>query len=437
MATIATYEVQVADLLHDPSNLIWSTTQLDRYINEARRQVAMDTGCLRSLQTVYFTQNVEAYTFGSVTGASITSGGSSYVAAAVGFGSDGGGSGVAATLGVSSGAVTSISFTNFGSGYTSAPTASIVDNLGSVMGVTITAIGTGFTSAPNVVFTPVSGGSGAAANCNLQVASVVVSNAGAGYTVGDVLTAMSGVPITPFQVKVSTVNGSGGVTAVTLSNAGNYSTPLVAALSMEGGTGSGCRITPTWGAGPITMVSAGSGYIIAPAVSLTGGGGGSGFTANAVIQGGVGASIAVGALNVNTYDVLDVHIVYGNLRYATQWYPWSVFARKYRGYTAVQQRPVAWATYGLTQIYLGPLPDQTYQANVDTVILPTDISGGTVDPIPPVVQDPIKFYAAFLAKYNAQMYGEAATFRQAYTQRLLEVAQPYTRRMGNVYWQGV
>lgn len=280
MTTLANYEVQVADLLHDPSNLVWSTTQLDRYINEARRQLSMDTGCLRTLQTVYFTQNVEAYSFGSVTGATITAPGSAYTTPTVSF-SGGGGTGVAATLGVSSGAVTSISFTNFGSGYTSAPAATV---------------------------NPVGGGSG--------------------------------------------------------------------------------------------------------------------------------ATVAVGVINVNTYDILDVNIIYGNLRYSTIWYPWSIFSRRVRGYTTVQQRPVSWATYGVAQMYLGPLPDQTYQAEIDSIILPTDISGSTVDPIPPVVQDPIKFYSAYLAKYNAQQFGEAATFRQAYTQRLLEVAQPYTRRMGNVKWQG-
>lgn len=281
MSTIATYETQLADLLHDPSNLIWSLTQLDRYINEARRQLAMDTGCLRSLQTAYFTQGVEAYTFGSITGASITAGGAAYTTPTVTF-TGGGGSGVAATLGVTSGAVTSISFTNLGSGYSSAP--------------------------------------------------------------------------------VATVNPVGG---------------------------------------------------------------------------GSGATISVGAFNLATYDVLDIHLIYGTSRYALDWWPWSIFSRDYRSSTTVQRRPVCWATYGLTQVYLGPLPDQTYQGDVDTVILPTDIAGGTVDPIPPVVQDPIKFYAAYLAKNNAQQFGEAESFRGQYTKRLLEVAQPYTRRMGNVILQGL
>lgn len=280
MSTIATYEVQVADLLHDPNNLVWSTTQLDRYINEARRQLVMDTGCLRSLQTAYFTQGVEAYTFGQVTGAAITAGGTGYTGTPTVAFSGGGGTGVAATLTASGGAVTSITFTNLGSGYTSPPTA-------------------------------------------------VVS-----------------------------------------------------------GTGSN-------------------------------------------------ATISVGALNINTYDVLDVHIIYGSTRYATQWYPWSRFCRIFRSNTTVQQRPAAWATYGLQQIYLGPLPDQTYQSDVDTIILPTDISGSTVDPIPPMVQDPIKFYSAYLAKYNAQQFGEAESFLGQYRRRLTEVAQAYTRRMGNVVFQSL
>ena len=183
MTAIANYEVQVADLLHDPSNIIWSLTQLDRYINEARRQLVQDTGCLRSLQTAYFTQGVEAYTFGSVTGASITAGGSGYTTPTVSF-SGGGGTGVAATLGVTNGAVTSITFTSYGSGYTSPPTATV---------------------------NPVGGGSG--------------------------------------------------------------------------------------------------------------------------------ATIVCGALNVNTYDVLDVHLIWGSMRFPLQWRPWSRFSQLMRSWVNMQQTP--------------------------------------------------------------------------------------------------
>lgn len=434
MTVIANYEVQVADLLHDTSNLIWSATQLDRYINEARRQLVMDTGCLRSLQTVYLTQGVEAYTFGALTGASIVAGGSSFVAPAVGF-SGGGGSGVAATLGLSSGAVTSISFTSFGSGYTSAPTANLTDLAGSVASVQMTNIGTGYVAQAAISFG--GPGTGAAATIDLQLASVAVTAAGAGYVAGEVLTLLGSIGTSPAQVSITTVNGSGGVTAVAIVTAGDFTSVSTAASNLVGGSGSGCKITPTWGLGPVHMTASGLGYFTAPVVTITPAGAGAGAAANAVVSGGVGGSIAVGAINVNTYDVLDVYIIYGTTRYPTKWMPWSYYSRKFRPYTTTQRRPAGWATYGLSQIYVGPLPDQVYQAELDTVILPTDISGATVDPIPSVVQDPIKFYAAYLAKNNSQQYGEAESFRGQYMRRLLEVAQPYTRRMGNVFIQGI
>lgn len=275
MTVIADYRTQVADLLHDPSNVIWSATQLDRYINEARRQLVMDTGCLRSLQDIFCTQAEEAYTFGQVTGGSILSGGSNYTAPTVSF-SGGGGTGVAATLGVTDGAVTSISFTNFGSGYTSAPSASILDATGT------------------------------------------------------------------------------------------------------------------------------------------------------------GAAIQIGAVNVNTYEILGIALIWGSMRYPLQWRAWSVFSTIMRSWVNQQRQPAMWAVYGDTQFYLGPLPDQTYECEVDSLILPTDISGVNIDPIPAMLQDPIKFYAAHLAKDNQQLFGEAQMFRKKYQERMLECQAAYMRRIPNL-----
>lgn len=127
--TLATYETQVRDLLHDPNAQNWTNTQIDAYVNEARRQLVADSGCLRSLQQSYCTMGQEAYTYGQVCGASIVAGGANYTAPTVSF-SGGGGSGVAATLATTGGAVTAISFTNFGSGYASAPTITITDGTG-------------------------------------------------------------------------------------------------------------------------------------------------------------------------------------------------------------------------------------------------------------------------------------------------------------------
>jgi hypothetical protein len=277
---LSTYEFQVADLLHDPNHVQWSTFQLDNYINEARRQLVMDSGCLRSLQETFCTENLEQYTFGQVSGASIVAGGSGYTAPTVTF-SGGGGSGVAATLGVANGSVTSITFTSYGSGYTSAPTAVIADSTGT------------------------------------------------------------------------------------------------------------------------------------------------------------NASIKVGAINVYTYDVLNVNIIWGAYRYPLQWRSWSNFSAQMRGYTTLQRQPVMWAVYGNASFFLGPLPDQTYPMELDTIILPTPLADYvTNDPIPAVMQDPVKFYAAYLAKFYDQSYGEAEVFREQYQRRMVECSAAYTRRVPDIY-QGI
>ena len=280
MTTLNQYEVQVADLLHDPGQQIWSIAQLDLYINEGRRQVVMDTGCLRTLQTSYLTAGQEAYSFGQVMGGIITAPGSGYANPSVSF-AGGGGSGVAATVVQSGGAVNAINFTAFGSGYTSAPVATITD------------------------------------------------------------------------------------------------------------------------AGP-----------------------------------GVGAAATVGVVNVNTYDILGISIVWGSERYALLWRPLSDFSAKLRVWlsSAYQRQPAIWAVYGNTQFFVGPPPDQSYPTELDTIILPTALADSvTADPIPPVMQDPIKFYAAHLAKFNNQAYGEAETLLTAYRRRMLECEAAYTRRIPNPY----
>ena len=144
MTTLAQYEVQVADLLHDPNNQTWTLVQLDRYINEARRQLVADTGCLRTLQSSYLTVGQESYTYGQVCGAAISGTQTGYLTGDTVAFSGGGGTGAAATLTVASGAVTAITFTNFGSGYTSAPAATIttVGGTGAVITVGILSVNT-------------------------------------------------------------------------------------------------------------------------------------------------------------------------------------------------------------------------------------------------------------------------------------------------------
>jgi len=69
VGAIDTYLSQVQNnLLHDPNGVLWSTSEVTGYINEARNRVCQDSKCLRQvlLNSTYsslsFTQGVEFYT---------------------------------------------------------------------------------------------------------------------------------------------------------------------------------------------------------------------------------------------------------------------------------------------------------------------------------------------------------------------------------------
>ena len=80
-----------------------------------------------------------------------------------------------------------------------------------------------------------------------SVTAVTVSDQGTGYVVGDVLTISGGVGSVPAQVVVDTVDGSGGLTAITLSNAGSYTVEPDTPADVTGGTGTGATINLTLG----------------------------------------------------------------------------------------------------------------------------------------------------------------------------------------------
>lgn len=78
----------------------------------------------------------------------------------------------------------------------------------------------------------------------LSVGAAVAAGGG-GYVVGDLLTVLGGTSTTPAQLIVSRVSGSGAVTAVSVTNAGNYSALPTSPAGVSGGTGSGATFTIT------------------------------------------------------------------------------------------------------------------------------------------------------------------------------------------------
>ena len=274
---LSDYLTSTRRLLHDATGQYWPDAELIDYINQARLRVVADTGCNRVLQSVSIMPGVQLYSFGGVSGAVITAGGSGYAAGTYALGIAGGsGAGAAGTYTCSGGAVTSISITNQGDGYN--------------------------TTAPTLSF-PSGGGSNAAA------------------------------------------------------------------------------------------------------------------TATIILD--------------NTFDVLNVTLIWGSLRIPMMYMPFTEFNLKMRAWTQFQSRPTVFSVYGSKSVYVGPVPDQVYATEWDTVVAPSPLVNYTdQDMLPFPYNSPVPYYAAYLAKYKEQSYEESDRFLADYTkQTLMAIRSSFTRRL--------
>ena len=93
--------------------------------------------------------------------------------------------------------------------------------------------------------------------------------------------------------------------------------------------------------------------------------------------------------------------------------------------------------YGQGQIYIAPIPDQSYVIEIDTVVLPTALSLSNTTQVDPIVDPyttPVAFYAAYKAKYKEQSYGEAEIYKQEYAKHVqAALNSTYTRRIPDPY----
>ena len=140
---------------------------------------------------------------------------------------------------------------------------------------------------------------------------------------------------------------------------------------------------------------------------------------------------------IQTLDVLNVTLYWGNSRIPLRYLPWSQFNSQLRYWQNYVGRPICFSTYGQGQLYIAPVPDQSYSIEVDTVILPTALTltnPSVVDSIVDPYTTPVAFYAAYKAKYKEQSYGEAEIYKQEYAQHVQAVLNStYTRRIPDPY----
>jgi len=142
--------------------------------------------------------------------------------------------------------------------------------------------------------------------------------------------------------------------------------------------------------------------------------------------------------NGNTVlDIVNINLYWGNSRVPLDYLAWSDFNARLRFWQNYIGRPLAFSIYGQQQIYIGPVPDQVYQLEIDCVVLPNNLSltsPNTTDVINDPYTTPVQFYAAYLAKYYEQSYGEAEIYKQEYNKHAQSVLNTvFTRRIPSVY----
>lgn len=255
---------------------------------------------------------------GTIDRINVTNGGTGYTVAPIVQITGGGGTNATATATLGqNGRVASVTIVTPGSGYTSAPTVTFLSGAGgtasatlaangTVTGVVITNSGFGYTTAPVITFSA-PGGTGTTATGTAvidsqgRVTSVNITNAGSGYTTDPT------VSFTAAPVGGTTATGLGtysgqSVGAVQVTALGsNYFAPPTVTFSTPQRTG--VRATANAIVDPntrelvgIVVTNAGSGYTLAPTITISAG---SGAAATALLTGGSVISANITAQGAN------------------------------------------------------------------------------------------------------------------------------------------
>lgn len=135
-------------------------------------------------------------------------------------------------------------------------------------------------------------------------------------------------------------------------------------------------------------------------------------------------------LGYSIVDVMSVTAIWGQTRIKLAYASWTRFDVLMRYWQTMQSRPVMFTKQGALNIYIGPQPDTTYPSDWDLAMIPPPlVSDSTPEPIPEPFTTPIKYYAAFLAKFREQAIGEAKLFEAQYKRQSLIEASAWMQRI--------
>ncbi len=134
------------------------------------------------------------------------------------------------------------------------------------------------------------------------------------------------------------------------------------------------------------------------------------YTITTTVNGGTPTN-----LGSQVVEVVGITIYWGNQRIKLQNRPFTEQDAKLRIWQSYLTRPGSVARMGSNLVYIDPVPDQNYTSDWDCVIVPVPLVLNTDPEVLAVpFQSPVQWYAAHLAKYNAQDYGESDKFYQKY-----------------------
>ena len=210
--------------------------------------------------------------------------------------------------------------------------------------------------------------------------------------------------------------GYGMVSGALVTNVGSgyVSTPnvLFSAPPTGGTTATGRAIVSAGTVTQVWVTNGGSGYTTSPSCTID------------PPPAGVTAVAAPSIINPNTLDTLNITVRWGTERVILNRMAYTQFQATVRSWMGYTQRPGFCTSYGANQWYIGPIPDQTYATEWDTIINPTPLVNLTdVSVIQYPFEECVAFYAAHTAKLQEQSYAEADHFLKLYTGKML-----YSRR---------
>ena len=215
----------------------------------------------------------------TINGITVNNGGTNYTVSATQIRIiGGGGTGAVATPTVSGGVISSITVNNSGIGFTGPPAISITSGIVSTANLVG---GSGYVGANTQITVSGGGGSGAIITTAAAgaIVTLIISNAGTGYS------------------STPTITITSGITGTTALVAGSGYTNGTYPLGISGGGGSGCTGTFTISSGGLTSISitnAGTGYTSAPTLSFPGAGAGVNASATATLGTGASATAVIG-----------------------------------------------------------------------------------------------------------------------------------------------